>query len=581
MSLQVTNNTFIPQNTKLNQKPQSINPSIECKNDLTLRDLPDFKNYTLAFLGKKNYTPNERDFLNFRKDFSTKLHKINTQYSEAQWDFYINSTEENNKKQDELYTKSMALYQDEKTLVKLNAFKNSGISDPTLKRHLNNLIDDFNTSITYKEDLKKLNDKENEISMKFNEYRGIIDGKEYSNISLKKMLQEEKDVDKRKQVWLALKGGGDVIAKDLVELVKMRNEFAQKRGYPDFFNMTLKESYKVEEKEIFNLLDTLTDRTEKISKKVANKANQKLAEKFNISPEEVMPWHSGLREEGNVFKEADKYIKSDDDLLPITKSLYKKMGWDLDSAPIQYDIFPREKKNQHGFCFDIDTPKDVRILANLKGDIDSLETLNHENGHAVYDLGISNHIPYLDRHPASSALTEAVAMLIESLPYREGNFLKNETGMPEDLIGKLENKRKEGLINFKNSYLKYINFEKEMYKNPDQDLAKLWFDMGKKYCNTNVPDVKINEWASVPHFLTHPAYLQNYLRAEIMAAQIYNSVTDKVGKMTESKETREILEKKLFKDGSSNSEQEAIKKLTGSELKVDAFLKQLETVEIN
>ena len=557
------NNTKVTPKLSLNTK------------ELSLKDLPDTKSYALAFMGRKNYTENEQAFLNFRKGFSTKLHRASKEESIACWDFYINSTDENQKIYEDKQEKSRKIFQDEKTLKKLNEFNKKGINEPTLKKHLTDLIQTFDENITYKDELETLDKKENAISQKFNSYRGKVGDKEYSNGELCKMLEDEKNVDKRKEIYKALNGGGELIANDLVELIKMRNDFAVKKGYPDFFTMVLK---KVDENKLFGLLDDLAAQTEKTSKKLFAKRDQKLAQAFNIDIDELRPHHYGLLLDDDPFKQADKYIKGKEDLLPLSESLYKRMGWDLGKMPIQYDIFPRENKNQHGFCFGIDTPGDVRILANLRDDMGSIDTLNHEGGHAVYDNGISNHIPYVDRGPVSSAGTEAVAMLIASLPYRENKFLQEKLNIPKALAEKLEDKRKEGLVRFVRGYLKYINFEKEMYKNPNQDLGKLWFDLDKKYGNKNIPEKTTNEWANIPHFLSHPAYLQNYLRAEIMAAQIYKTVTTKFGPMTENPQVARYLDQKMFKSGSTLTEDALLTKLTGSPLNPDAFSEQIKDV---
>ena len=84
-----------------------------------------------------------------------------------------------------------------------------------------------------------------------------------------------------------------------------------------------------------------------------------------------------------------------------------------------------------------------------------------------------------------------------------------------------------------------------------------------------------NGWATIPHFLSHPAYYQNYFRATIIKAQMYNYLVSKLGNLTENKSTAKILSEELFKYGMSLEENELIKKLTGKNLSVDDFLKSL------
>jgi len=544
----------------------------------TLKDFPDVKSYALAFLGKKNYTDNEKAFLNFRKAFSTKIHRARREEQIAIWNFYINSNDENYKKMEQTNEAFIKIFQDEKTLAKLKEFKSKNITEQTLVRHLDDLIKCFDDNITYKDEIKALTDKENSIAQKFNQYRGKIDGVEYSNTDLLYMQKEEKNVEKRKKIYQALNGGGELIAKDLVELFKMRNDFAQKKGYSNYFSYMLKEAYKVDEDQLFKLLDLLESQSNNTAQRLFKQRDQKLAKIFNIQPEDLKIWHYKLRPEDDPYKEAEPYIKKKEDLLPLTTNLFERMGWHIDKLPIIYDIFPRENKNQHGFCFDIDPPVDSRIMANLREDLENLRTLNHETGHSVYDTGISSHIPYLDRTVPSMALTEAVAMLMESLPYREKGFLKDKLNMPEELIEKLDKKRKEDIVDFVQRYLRFINFEKKMYENPDQNLPKLWFDLNQKYNKIQTPDELNNEWATIPHFLSNPAYLQNYLRAQLMSAQIYKSVTDKLGPMTNTNKTEHFLRTKMFRIGASLSENEVMKKLTGDILKPDAFCEQIKDV---
>ena len=556
-------------------KPVQTNFSFSCAKINNLKDLPDTRSYALAFLGKKNYTQNERMFLNFRKAFSTKIHRAYKEANIAEWNFYTNLTAENLKEMEQKKDIYKKMFQDEQVLDRLKQFKSDGIKEPTLKRHLDDLIKSFEDNITYKEELKELENKESLISQKSNQYRGSIDGVQYADAELIHMLREEKDLTKRKSIYKALNGKGDLIANDLIELVKMRNNFARKKGYPNYFSYMLKEVYKVDEDQLCQLFNLLEIQTKDISEKLFAQRDQLLAKAYNIKLDELKPCHYGLKFDKKEGK-AESYIKNKEDLIPLTFSLYEKMGWNLNDVPIKYDIYPRENKVQHNFCGDVDNPNDIRILANLREDIESLEILDHETGHATYRTGISNHIPYLDRKVVSPALNEAIALLMETLPYRETDFLKDKLGMPEQEIKNLYQKRKEEIVSFVPEYLCYINFEKEMYNNPDQDLPKLWFKLNEKYNNINPPDKFNNEWATIPHFLSHPAYLQNYIRAEIMAAQIYKAVTDKFGPMTTNPKTRDFLRAKMFRHGGALSEDDIMKKLTGSITKPNAFCEQIQ-----
>jgi len=95
------------------------------------------------------------------------------------------------------------------------------------------------------------------------------------------------------------------------------------------------------------------------------------------------------------------------------------------------------------------------------------------------------------------------------------------------------------------------------------------------------PEVQGNAWASVPHFLSHPAYYQNYLRADIMQAQMYDAASEKLGPLTKNNKTADYFKKKMFRYGASLKEDELIKKMTGKELSVDSYCKQFKDLDVD
>lgn len=538
-------------------------------------------NYFVPFLGKKDYTENEKEFFNLKRQISRTEHQLNRVGNEKCWNQYMGDL--NAPQKYEIKTRLPFLYMNsEEKLEFLKEIKKAGVTDPILAKSLDNYIKAYSTQSS---DAKKAaavcNILGNDIAKKVNAYRGEVRGKTYSNIELDNMLKNEKNAELRKEIYSARKvNGSDLVAEDLVELVKERNKFAKTKGYDNYFSYQLAEVYHVDEKKLFNLLDDLEKKTDKIFDKMSKKESKELAEAYGIKPKDLRPWHYGLELEGSVSKEADKYVTDNEKMMGSSFDLYKRMGWDIPKLPILLDLFPKENKNQHGFCFDIDTNKDVRILANLSNDLYSHETLNHELGHAVYDIGISEHLPYNQRGTASSAMTEAVAMLMETLDIREGSASES-LGMPEELVKKLDIERRKNLVPFVRKYSMMINFERELYKNPDQNIGKLWYELEHKHMNKNMPEEPDNAWASIPHFLSHPAYIHNYLRAEIMASQIYDAAKEKLGPLTQNENTAEYFRKKLFRVGASVDENELIKKVTGKELSVDAFCNQFKDLKID
>ena len=243
----------------------------------------------------------------------------------------------------------------------------------------------------------------------------------------------------------------------------------------------------------------------------------------------------------------------------------------ISEKKLTLDLFPRKGKNTHRFCFGVEAGKDSRILANLTNNVSSLDTLNHEMGHCVYDLGIKTSLPFLDKSPASPAITEAIAMMMGDIIKLENNLASI---VEEEPLNEFKKSLIEDEVNFVSKSLLIINFEREFYSNPNQDPKELWKNLSEKYLNRK--EDLTNEWATIPHYLSHPAYYQNYFRANLMKVQIYNYLKSELGMLSENKNSAKFMDENIFSKGASVDEYDLIKMLTGKDFSADDFCALLE-----
>ena len=521
-------------------------------------------------IGSKKVMNETEKFIKLREDFSPALDSALRNEERTAWDFYINSNPENMKAYETAQEEFSQLFSNKETYEKFLSIDSSKLPKHE-KKQLRDLLKNFEKRINTGEMYKELEKKENEIAQKYNSYVPTIDGKEVSKPEISKIIQTESNQKLRQKAYDALIKGGDLIAEDMIEFIKMRNEFAKTKGYDNFFDYQLKEEFDVETPFLNRLIDQVYSGAKYKIKAIQEKTYAELRQIFET--DNLQGYHYGLLTDSNPTKAVNKILENYS-IEDISKKAYAGMGYDVDKmiseGNLTLDLYPRKGKNTHGFCFGIDPGKDSRILANLRNDALSLDTLNHEMGHCVYDLGISRELTVIDRAPASSAFTEAIAMMMGDLPKKE-NILKNI--IPEKFLVPFKKSISEDEANFISKSLLIIDFERELYKNPNQNPAKLWADLRIKYRNQNhAPN---NEWATIPHYLSHPGYYQNYFRASLMKAQIYNHLQKVLGNLTENTQTAKYLKDNIFSKGASVEEYDLIKQLTGKEFSAKDYIQTL------
>jgi len=511
-----------------------------------------------------------KKFIEIRENFSKKLKPAVINSEKKCWDFFINSNEETQKAYEKAENDMYELYKDETVYDSLKKIDKKALPAHEAKQ-LKDLLKSFDEELNTGEAKKALRKKEADIGQKYNSYVPMLDGKEITKVDITKVLQTETNPEVRKKAYEAKINGGDLIAQDLIELVKMRNEYAKTKGFDNYFEYMVKEEYDVEPEFLDKLLDDVYTKAQTKIKALQSKRQKELKEFFGVK--DLKAYHYGLLLDSDPEKGVNEILK-DNSIEAIAKKTYAGMGYDIkrlqNEGKIILDLYPRKNKNTHGFCFGVEAGKDSRILANLMNNVQSLDTLNHELGHCMYDLGLSPDLPFIDRTPSSSAVTEAIAMMM-------GDIMKKEEVLkgiiPDKLLVQFKDSLKDDEANFVSRSLEIINFERELYKNPDQNPAELWAKMRGKYLNRF--EEADNEWATIPHYLTHPGYYQNYFRATLMKAQIYNHLYKVLGNITENSKTAEYLNKNIFAIGASVDEYDLIRQLTGKEFGVDDFAKGL------
>ncbi|BBB32645.1 peptidyl-dipeptidase A [Thermotomaculum hydrothermale] len=517
---------------------------------------------------------------NYVKKVAPLVKKANLAY----WEASVTGNPEKYKEAAKYEFEIAKLHSNREEFLKLREFLKEDIKDELLKRQIVLIYLSYAGKQGDPNLVKQIIDKQNEIEEKFNTFRAELNGKKVTDNELKEILRsEKKNMALRKEAWLASKQIGKVVAKDVLELAKLRNKLAKSLGYKDYFEMALKLQEQTPE-EIIGLFDKLDNEISPEYQKVKADIDKMLARRYKISSKSIMPWHyeDPFFQEGISFDSVnlDKYYKGKD-LANIAKDFYASIGLDVTDILERSSLYEKEGKMQHAFCTDIDREGDVRILTNIKDNESWMDTVLHELGHAVYDKYLDKNLPYVLREACHTFTTEAVAMLF-GRQSKNPEFLKKYCGLSDreakNIAPQLYKMQKFQQLVFSRWCQVVTRFEKEMYAHPEKGVDyfnNYWWQLKEKYQLIKKPKDRNNpDWAAKIHISAYPVYYHNYMLGELFASQMNFYIakniihTDNIKQtfLGDNKEIGKYFIEKIFKPGARYRWDRFVKEATGDEL---------------
>jgi peptidyl-dipeptidase A len=415
-----------------------------------------------------------------------------------------------------------------------------------------------------------------DVSARFSRHRGVVRGVEVDDNEIKRILRESDDPAERREAWEASKTVGAAVADDVRELARLRNEAARALGHRDWFALSLATDEVDEQK----LLETLGDADRATAEPFArwkSALDERLASRFGCAVTDLRPWHyadpffQDAPPEGGV--DLDPLFEGHD-VVELARRTFDSIGFDPAGILGRSDLYPREGKNQHAFCMDVDREGDVRILVNVIPNHDWAITTLHELGHGVYALGYDVELPWLlrDTHLVT---TEASAILFGGLA-STSEWLERVLGVSPGECSRLEAPlraaRAAELLVFTRWVLVMNAFERALYANPDGDLDSLWWELVSRYQLVTPPeDRSAPDWAAKIHIASAPVYYHTYLYGTIVALQLRQTLEAAVGGVVDRPEAGAFVRERLFAPGHSVRWDRLVERATGTPFSVDAL----------
>jgi len=511
-----------------------------------------------------------KDFVGDRVERMKTLHKDLTF---AYWGATLSGKDEDYKNYSDKEILFKKFFNNEGDFGVVKKFIEEGVGDEIQKRELKLLYDSYLSNQGDVELLVEISEKVSDVEKKFNTFRAVVDGEEKTYGEVCTILKDEKDSLKLEKVWDGYRKVGGVVNEDVLEIVRLRNKLARSLGFDNYYEFSLEVSEQ-KEKNIERIFNELDDLIREPFEKLKGEIDLSLSKKFGVEIGELKPWHYGdlFFAEGPSIYSVDLDGLYEDGVLDKAKKYYESIGMDVDGILEGSSLYEQEGKYPHAYCIDMDREGDVRTMQNLRNDEKYMETLLHELGHGVYGKGYaSGDLPFILRDSAHTFTTEAVAMIF-GRKSKSLNFIKNCCGVK---IGNdVEKMLRLRQLVFSRWAQVMFRFERELYKNPEQDLNKFWWDLVGKYqlvdfCR-DAPD-----WASKIHIVSCPVYYHNYMLGELLASQFHNYIMKNFN-CDESYfgcvEVGDYFKEKVFGVGARYRWDEMIRLATGEDLSARYFV---------
>lgn len=533
--------------------------------------------------------PRERELAEFIERFVAEMRPLELAHNQSYW--LANTTgEERHEAESARLDAAMRLVLARREPFELLSRLRQGgpLADPLLDRQLVLLHRAHHAQQLPPETIERQVKLEKSLESRFNQYRAELDGRTVTDNELVDVLRESGDGALRRRAWQASKQIGRMVESDLLALVRLRNEGARRLGFANFYTMRL-ELDELDERELFELFDELERETTPLWREYKGALDRRLSARLGVAEDELRPWHYA----DPFFQEAPPAEVSLDpvyagkDLVALTERYFGAIGFPLRELIERSDLFERPGKSQHAFCMSMDRGADVRVLCNVRPTERWMGTLLHEYGHAVYERHVDRELPWLLRGEAHILTTEASAMLFGRLS-KNPAWLRAWAGADAAALAEraeaVARAVRQQLLVQSRWEMVMVHMERSLYRDPDQDLRALWWDLVERFQWVRRPEGRHEpDWAAKIHFSVAPVYYHNYQLGEMLASQLQDHLLRRVlgggadawARYVRSPEVGAFLAREFYAPGRRWDWRELITRVTGRPLESRPFVDEL------
>ena len=178
------------------------------------------------------------DLKEFLKNQDEKIKQLVTDRCTTYWDASISGEKQDYDKYNQAIIISEEFFNNKENFEKIKEFLKLEELEDIEKRQLTLLKNMYLGSQGDLDLLKQIAQLSTKIENQFNTFRAEINDKKLTTNEIKEILLTSKDNKELETAWKASKKNGKLVEKDLLNLVKLRNQLAKSLGFNNFYEMS-------------------------------------------------------------------------------------------------------------------------------------------------------------------------------------------------------------------------------------------------------------------------------------------------------------------------------------------------------
>ncbi|MEN9582115.1 MAG: oligoendopeptidase [Candidatus Parcubacteria bacterium] len=545
---------------------------------------------------KNKIKPNKKDIEAFLLELNTTYAKLHKKYEDFFWTSYMGDHSVEAEFKDALIQRD-AFKSDRSLADKVSALLPYADKKQKVRLlHWKLFFSKYQIPIEVLGIKKEIDEIEAKVhEQKAKQKEGYIDPKTKKFVTASKMkMRTMQYTDPDEKIRKACFDGLETLApryiNEYIQLVSLKNTFAQALGYADFYAYKLETEEGMKKNDLFAIFDSIYGKTKYAFANI--RAQEKVLAKQK-KPGLRKPWNFSYFLSGDFAKEEEPYYQFDQALIRWGKS-FASLGIDYQKGKLQLDLLDRKGKYNNGFCHwpeprykkgDIQLTGTSNFTCNvvygqLSSGNDGMHTLFHEGGHAAHLLNMN--VPDIcmntEYPPGSTAWAETQSMFLDtifsSIEWRT-RYAKNADGQsyPFDLYERKIAKTHMVMPLGLNSMMAVASFEKAMYEAKNLTPQKVMATakkVFKKFFDRSVDSLWLLD---VPHIYAWESSCSyhGYALATLALTQWRQYFYKKYGYIVDNHRVGKEMAK-VWQLGSTKTFPEFVKMATGKKLTAEAFV---------